>query len=291
MKLKSVIGYTVTFAVLCGAILTGQRLWEQYMQEPWTRDGRVRANIINVASDVSGRVVEMPVKDNQQVKKGDLLMRIDPEKYQIAVEQAEALVAAQKANLKMRESEALRRIALDRKVVSRESLDDASNGAAVAKAEYQESLAKLDEAKWNLSRTELRAPVDGYVTNLNVHQGDYAVAGVPQLAVVDEHSYWVYGYFEENKLPRIKVGDPVRIELMSGQVMQGHVDSITRAIYDRDNPESRKLVADVNPTFTWVRLAQRIPVRIHIDTIPPGLVLAAGTTATVIVKPQQPRAG
>ncbi|MED5526998.1 HlyD family secretion protein [Gallaecimonas pentaromativorans] len=291
MKLKSVIGYAVTIAVLCGAALTGQRLWEQYMQAPWTRDGRVRANIINVASDVSGRVVEMPVKDNQQVKKGDLLLRIDPDKYQIAVEQAEALVAAKKANLKMRESEAQRRIALDRKVVSRESLDDASNGAAVAKAEYQEALAKLDEAKWSLSRTELRAPVDGYVTNLNVHQGDYAAAGVPQVAVVDQHSYWVYGYFEENKLPRIKVGDPVRIELMSGQVMQGHVDSITRAIYDRDNPQSRELVADVNPTFTWVRLAQRIPVRIHIDTIPPGLVLAAGTTATVIVKPQQPRAG
>ncbi|WP_115720068.1 efflux RND transporter periplasmic adaptor subunit [Gallaecimonas mangrovi] len=291
MKLKSVISFAVTLVILCAAIAMGHSLWRHYMDAPWTRDGRVRANIINVASDVSGRVVEMPVKDNQEVKKGDLLMRIDPDKYQIAVEQAQALVDARKAAMNMRDADAKRRIALDRKVVSRESLDDASNAANVAKAEYKQALAQLDEAKWNLSRTEVRAPVDGYVTNLNVHQGDYATAGQPQLAVVDKHSYWVYGYFEENKLPKIQVGAPVRIELMSGQVLKGHVDSITRAIYDRDNPQSRELVADVNPTFTWVRLAQRIPVRVHIDKIPKGLVLAAGTTATVIVEPREPRAG
>ncbi|WP_111495582.1 MULTISPECIES: HlyD family secretion protein [Marinobacter] len=285
MKLKTVISLAVTLLVFAAAALLGTLLWQHYMDAPWTRDGRVRADIINVASDVSGRVVEMPVSDNQRVQKGDLLMRIDPEKYEIAVEQAEALVASRKASMRMREAEAKRRVQLDRKVVSRESLDDASNAAAIARAEYQQALARLDEAQWSLARTQIRAPVDGYVTNLNVHQGDYATAGKPRLAVVDEHSYWVYGYFEENKLPGVHVGDPVRMELMSGEILKGHVESITRAIYDHDNPQSRQLVADVNPTFTWVRLAQRIPVRVHIDEVPDGLVLAAGTTATVIVQP------
>ena len=127
------------------------------------------------------------------------------------------------------------------------------------------------------------ATVDGYVTNLNVHPGDYARVGDPKMAVIDKDSFWVYGFFEETKLPHIRVGDTAELQMMSGEVLKGHVESISRGIYDRDNPESRELVADVNPTFNWVRLAQRVPVRIHIDEIPDGFLLAAGTTCTVIV--------
>ena len=129
------------------------------------------------------------------------------------------------------------------------------------------------------------SPVDGYITNLQVFQGDYAIAGQAKLAVVDSHSFWVYGYFEETKLPRVKVGNKADIKLMSGGTLEGHVESISRGIYDRDNPQSRELLADVNPTFNWVRLAQRVPVRIHIDKVPDGMILSAGTTCTVVVKP------
>ncbi len=285
MTLKSVFSLLATLIILVVAVFIGHTLWVNYMDTPWTRDGRVRADIINVAPDVSGVVVEVPVRDNQQVKKGDLLMQIDPDHYRIAVKQAEAQVASRLATLKMRQLNARRRAAMDNEVVSRESLDDASNTAAAAEADYQQALAALDAAKLNLERTQVRASVDGYVTNLNVHRGDYARAGEAKMAVVDENSYWVYGYFEETKLPHIAVGDPAELQLMSGQRLKGHVESIARAIYDRDNPESRELVADVNPTFNWVRLAQRVPVRIHIDEVPEGVLLAAGITTTVIVNP------
>lgn len=285
MTLKSVFSLLATLLVLLLAVFIGRTLWVNYMDSPWTRDGRVRADIINVAADVSGVVVEVPVADNQRVKKGDLLMRIDPEHYRLAVKQAEAQVNARKAVLDMRRLSAHRRAAMDEQVVSRESLDDASNTALAAEADYQQAQANLEAARLNLARTDVRAPVDGYVTNLTVHAGDYARIGEAKLAVVDEASYWVYGYFEETKLPHIAVGDSAELQLMSGERLEGHVQSIARAIYDRDNPQSRELVADVNPTFNWVRLAQRVPVRIHIDKVPEGVLLAAGITATVIVHP------
>ncbi|AYC33769.1 HlyD family secretion protein [Pseudomonas cavernae] len=287
MTLKSVFSVLVTLIILVAAVLIGRSLWTHYMDSPWTRDGRVRAEVINVAADVSGLVVEVPVRDNQAVKKGDLLMQIDPAHYEIAVQQAEALVASRKATLDMRRLNAKRRAAMDGRVVSRESLDDASNTAAAAEADYQQAQASLAAARLNLERTRVLAPVDGYVTNLQVYAGDYARAGEAKLAVVDRNSYWIYGYFEETKLPHLRVGDPVEVQLMSGQQIKGHVDSIARAIYDRDNPQSRELIADVNPTFNWVRLAQRIPVRIHIDEVADGVLLSAGMTGTVIVHPRR----
>ncbi|QLF92782.1 HlyD family secretion protein [Pseudomonas sp. ABC1] len=285
MNLKTLFSVTVTLVILAIAVFASRTLWTHYMDSPWTRDGRVRADVINVAADVSGLVVEVPVRDNQAVKKGDLLMRIDPSHYQIAVEQAEALVAARKATLDMRRANARRRAAMDQRVVSRESLDDSGNTAIAADADYRQAQAALAAARLNLERTQVLAPADGHVTNLNVHAGDYARAGEARLAVVDQGSYWVYGYFEETKLPHLHVGDRAVVELMSGQVIEGRVDSIARAIYDRDNPQSRELTADVNPTFNWVRLAQRIPVRIELDPLPEGVVLSAGMTGTVIVGP------
>ena len=254
------------------------------MNTPWTRDGRVRADIINVAADVNGYVTGVPVKDNQLVKKGDVLLEIDPEHYQIVVKQAQSLVASRKATWEMRKVNAHRRADMDSLVISRENRDDASNIADSALADYQHALAQLDAAQLNLKRTKVLATVDGYVTNLNVHRGDYARVGDPKMAVIDKDSFWVYGFFEETKLPHIRVGDKADLQMMSGEVLKGHVESISRGIYDRDNPESRELVADVNPTFNWVRLAQRVPVRIHIDEIPDGFLLAAGTTCTVIVE-------
>src|SRR5476649_1691917 len=159
------------------------------------------------------------------------------------------MVASRKATWEMRKVNAHRRADMDALVISKESRDDASNTADAALADYQQAQAQLEAAELNLKRTEVRAAVDGYVTNLNVHRGDYARIGEAKMAVVDMHSFWVYGYFEETKLPHVKVGDPADMQLMSGEVMKGHVESITRAIYDRDNPQSRELTAYVNPTF------------------------------------------
>ncbi len=282
---RYVISFIATALVFVTALAIGRTLWIHYMDEPWTRDGRVRAEIVNVAPDVSGAVVDLPVVDNGFVKKGQVLMRIDPSHYQVAVEQAEAAVAARRAEWQMRRADAQRRADMDSLVVSKESRENASQSATSAEAQYRQALAALDAAKLNLARTTVVSPVDGYVTNLSLYRGDYATAGAPKLAIIDSRSFWVYGYFEETKLPRVKIGDKAEIRLMSGGTLKGHVESISRGIYDRDNPQSRQLVADVNPTFNWVRLAQRVPVRIHIDEVPAGVMLAAGTTCTVVVSP------
>jgi RND family efflux transporter MFP subunit len=284
MTIRNILGFVATAVVFIVAILIGRALWVHYMDEPWTRDGRLNAEIVNIAPDVSGEIVGLPVHDNQFVKKGDLLMQIDPSHYQIAVEQAEAAVAARKAELQMRRDDAQRRADMDSLVVSKEGREDAAHTASAADAAYQQALAALDAAKLNLERTRVLSPVDGYVTNLQTFRGDYATVANAKLAIVDSNSFWVYGYFEETKLPHVRVGDKAEMRLMSGGVLQGHVEGISRGIYDRDNPQSRQLLADVNPTFNWVRLAQRVPVRIHIDHVPDGVVLSAGTTCTVVVK-------
>ncbi len=286
MSAKKIISVAVSLLVVALALLVLRTLWSHYMDAPWTRDGRVRADVINIAADVGGLVAEVAVTDNQAVKQGDLLLRIDPEHFQLAVQQAEAQVAASQAALKRRKDNAQRRADLDEQVVSRESRDDASHLADVAQADYQRAMAQLDAARLDLKRTEVRAPVDGYITNLNVYRGDFAQRGQATMALVDSHSFYINGYFEETRLPLIKVGDPVEMRMMSGARLQGHVESISRGIYDRDNPQSHELTADVNPTFNWVRLAQRVPVRISIDSVPQGLLLAAGMTCTVVVNPQ-----
>ncbi|MFS0828649.1 efflux RND transporter periplasmic adaptor subunit [Pseudomonas phoenicis] len=282
--MKKFYSLIATLLVLAAAVFIGRQLWVDYMTTPWTRDGRVRADIINVAADVPGYVLEVPVRDNQRVRKGDLLIQIDPAHYQVAVDQARALVASRKATWQMRQVNARRRADLDNLVISQENRDDARDIAGAALADYQQAQAQLAAAELNLARTRILATVDGYVTNLNVHRGDYARTGEAVMAVVDEQSFWVYGFFEETKLPHVKVGDPAELQMMSGERLGGHVESIARGIYDRDNPQSRELVADVNPTFNWVRLAQRVPVRIHIDQVPEGYLLAAGTTCTVVVQ-------
>ena len=283
MSLKRIISVGATLLILTVAVVLVRTLWLHYMDSPWTRDGRVRADVINIAPDVAGLVADVLVRDNQKVKAGDLLLRIDPAHYQVAVKQAEALVAARKAALDMRKVNADRRADMDDLVVSRESREDAGHLVASALAEYQEAVAALDAAKLNLARSEVRAPVSGHITNLNVYKGDYAARGEASMALVDDSSFYVNGYFEETRLPHIKVGDRAELRLMSGEHLSGHVDSIARGIYDRDNPQSRELIADVNPTFNWVRLAQRVPVRIHLDEVPQGVLLAAGMTCTVVI--------
>lgn len=285
MSVKTIFRFIITALIFLAAIFLAWTLWQHYMVSPWTRDGRVRADVVNIAPDVAGQIVDLPVRDNQLVHKGDLLMQIDPSHYQLALQQAEASVQARKADLDMRRAQARRRADMDSLVVSRENREDAGSQVTAADAQYQVAIAQRDAAKLNLDRTKVYAPVDGYITNLSVRRGDYASVGAAKIAIIDSHSFWVYGYFEETKLPYVAVGDKAKIQLINGATLRGHVDSISRGIYDRDNPQSRELLADVNPTFNWVRLAQRIPVRIHIDEVPKDVLLAAGLTCTVTLEP------
>lgn len=277
----------ITLVVSLAALIIGLSLWDHYMRDPWTRDGRVRANVVNIAPDVASPIVEILIKDNQAVHQGELLIRLDPERYKLALAQAEAALKARDIARQLRQQEAERRAKLDTQVVSSENRENTASLASAAEAAYREAQAALDLAKLNLERTELRAPVDGYVTNFTAEVGDYAGVGKPLVALIDAHSYRVVGYFEETKLPRLREGDPVRIELMQGGQLRGRVESLPHGINDHNDTVGRSLLSDVNPSYNWVRLAQRVPVRVKLDEIPADVRLMAGQTCTVIVEPRE----
>jgi RND family efflux transporter MFP subunit len=277
--------FAITAIMVVLAVVAGWSLWRVYEETPWTRDGRVRANVVMVAPDVAGPVVDLRVKDNQEVRIGDTLFTVDPARYQLALQQAEAASAGAKALLDQREEEQSRREQLSSVAISAEALNQARSATASARAAYDSTTAALGVARLNLARTAVRSPVNGHVTNLLLNRGDYVTAGRAVVAVVDDDSYYIAGYFEETKLRYINPGDPVSIRLLGFDApLDGHVESVAHAITDRDNVIGADLVANVNPTFSWVRLAQRIPVRIEIDHVPSGVTLSAGMTATLQVR-------
>jgi len=277
----------ITLATVAVAVVLGQAMWDAYMGAPWTRDGTVRVYIATMAPQVAGQIVQLPVADNQFVHKDDLLMVIDPTNYKIAVSLAEAAVQQAEVTAQNAEREAKRRQELTTLAVTVEEKQTFASTAVAAQAQYQQAVANLDQARVNLARTEIRSPVNGWVTNLLAQLGDYATVGQNKISLVDADSFWVDGYFEETNLGAIKVGDPASIKLMGyNQIVRGHVGSIARGINVSNAQPNGEGLATVNPIFTWVRLAQRIPVRIHIDQVPEGVVLAAGMTATVQIDPR-----
>jgi multidrug resistance efflux pump len=277
----------ITLAVIAVAVVLGRAMWDAYMAAPWTRDGTVRAYVVTMAPEVAGRIVELPVADNQFVHQGDLLMVIDPTNFKIAVSLAEAAVQQAQANAQNAERESKRRQELTSLAATVEEKQTFASNALASQAQYQQAVANLDQARVNLERTEIRSPVNGWVTNLLTQLGDYASVGTNVISLVDADSFWIDGYFEETNLEPIQVGDPASIKLMGyGQIVRGHVGSIARGINVSNAQPNGQGLANVNPIFTWVRLAQRIPVRIHIDQVPEGVVLAAGMTATVQIDPR-----
>lgn len=280
--MRTLLRSLVTLAVVAIAVAAGLWLWHYYLYTPWTRDGRVRADVVSVAPDVSGRVIELAVDDNQRVAAGETLLRIDPARYRAAVDQAEAVVARRRAELELREHEAARRNRLSRQAISDESRETARIDSRVAEAALAQAESALERARLDLERTTVTAPAAGHVLNLQLAEGNYAAAGTPVLALIEANSYYVTGYFEETKMPRIAVGDPARVTLMSGDIaLRGHVESIGRAIADPNTAPDAQLLPRVDPTFSWVRLAQRIPVRIALDELPEERALSAGMTASV----------
>lgn len=254
------------------------------MQSPWTRDGKIRADVVDIASNVDGVIINLPVNENQFVKKGDLLLEIDPVPFKIEIEEAKARLATAAANLEKASNEYHRRRNMRSNVISKEELDDARIATNSAKAQLQSAQAALAKANWKLSQTKVYAPVDGFISHLKAREGRYVLLGVAIIGLIDANSFYVQGYFEETKLKHIQKGYKADITLYSNQQkLSGVVDSIGRGIVDQSERTSSELLADIQPNVPWVRLAQRIPVRIKLIDVPNDLRLIAGTTCTISI--------
>ena len=282
---RDFVRIVVTLVTVAIAIVVALALWDYYVDAPWTRDGRVRADVVAVAPDVSGLVTEVLVKDNQNVRRGDVLFRIDPERFTLAMRQAEAVVAGKKAAAEQAEADYNRYKKLTDIAVTEQKLEIARASAQETQAAYDQAVADRDVAKLNLERSQVRASVNGRITNMDLRPGAYVTVGHGVMALIDEDTLRVEGYFEETKLPRIHVNDRATVRLIGEKsLLTGHVESIAGGIEDRERSAGANLLANVNPTFSWVRLAQRIPVRIVLDPLPEGVTLVSGRTATVAIE-------
>lgn len=274
---------TLVILVILGGIYA---LWFRYQVEPVTRDGKVRADLVPIAADVGGLVSEVRVVDNQSVHKGDILFVVDRPRHRIALQQAEANLAGQQTALTQAVREDRRNRAMP-EVIAAEQIEQGRARVEELRAASGQARAARDLAQFNLGRTLVRAPVDGTVSNVSLQPGVYLTAGKPALALIYDRSMRVDGYFEETKLPAVRVGDPASIYLMGiAEEVKGHVQSIAGGVEDRERAGADGQLANVNPSFTWVRLAQRIPVRIAVDKVPQSVRLIPGRTATVVIHPR-----
>lgn len=282
------IRYLVTLGAVVAAGLVLASMFREYLFQPWTRDGHVRAQIIKITPRVGGPIVELPVHDNQAVTKGDLLFRIDPRTYELAIEQAEAKLKQAIATERVKQDQAKRARDLSRKdkgAISEQALVRKENDLLVALANVDVAEANLHAARLDLEFTEVRAPVDGYVTNLLLRYGSQTVANQPALALIDASSFWVHGYFKETQIENIRPENKAVIKLMTwpDTPLEGIVESMGWGIAQQDGAPAADLLPAINPSFDWIRLAQRIPVRIRLTHVPEEVELRVGTTASVFV--------
>ncbi len=284
--LLAVIGrWSATLVVFAIAVVAALSIWKRYETRPWTRDGRVRADVVRVASDMGGLVTQVLVHDNQRVSAGQLLLVLDQPRFAAALEKADAAVSSARATLALARRESTRDNVLGNLVASETRERNAAKVdtelAALAQARAEQRVAQL-----NVQRTEVRATTDGIITNLDLHAGDYLQPGAQALALIDTRSLRIEGYFEETKLGCITEGDAAVARLMGDDHdVRGHVDTIAAGIADDQRSSTHNLLPAVAPTYTWVRLAQRIPVRIRIDDAPPDTRLIVGRTANVTITP------
>jgi multidrug resistance efflux pump len=278
----------ITLGTVAGAALLAWAMWQAYMGAPWTRDGTVRAYVVTMAPEVAGRIVKLPVADNQFVHKGDELFEIEPADYRIALEQAQAQAQRDGAALDYARANEGRQATLEGEGwVSKNIYQQVASTMHQLQAAVAVDRAAIAKAQLDLSRVVVRSPVNGYVTNLLAQLGDYATVGQRLISLVDADSFWIDAYFEETSLGRILEGDPATVKLMGySRLVRGHVGGVARGINIPNVQPDPAGLASVNPVFTWVRLAQRVPVRIHIDQVPDGVRLVAGMTATVQIDPR-----
>jgi len=283
-----IVPVLITLGTVVVAAFLAWAMWQAYMAAPWTRDGTVRVYVVTMAPEVAGRIVRLPVADNQFVHRGDELFEIDPADYRIALDRARAQAKRDAAELDYaRENESRKANLAKEGWASKDVFQQTTSTLRQSEAAVALNQAAIAKAQLDLDRTVTRSPVNGYVTNLLAQLGDYANVGQKVISVVDADSFWIDGYFEESSLGRINDGDPATVKLMGySEVVRGHVGGIARGINVPNAAPDQTGLASVNPIFTWVRLAQRVPVHIHIDQVPDGVRLVAGMTATVQIDPQ-----
>lgn len=282
---------SLTFIIVLLAVTAAYWKYQQYLINPWTRDGQIRAQIVQVTPRVTGPVVAIHIRDNSAVKAGETLFEIDPRTYQAALEKAKAHLAQANALLKKAQDEAQRAQSLARRQpgsISQLKLTQLENQAEAAKAGVLVAEASYEEAKLNLDFTQVTAPVDGFITNLNLRIGSQVVTNQPVVALIDQHSFWIEGFFKETDIHDVTLGARATVSLMaySNQPLQGHVESIGYGIAHQDGTTGVSLLPNVSPTFQWIRLAQRIPVRIQLEQLPADLQLRVGTSASVMIHKQ-----
>ncbi|MGE8334349.1 efflux RND transporter periplasmic adaptor subunit [Pseudomonas laurylsulfatiphila] len=279
----------LTLLIVSFAVVVVWRMVMYYMFAPWTRDGHIRADIVQIAPDVSGLIQQVEVRDNQLVKRGQVLFSIDPDRFKLALRQAKAAVADREETLAQAQREAKRNKGLGN-LVPGEQLEESQSKVARAQVALMEAQVAVDSAQLNLDRSVIRSPVDGYVNDRAPRAQEFVSAGRPVLSVVDSNSFHIDGYFEETKLNGIHIGQSVDIRVIGDNArLRGHVESIVAGIEDRDRTSGNNLLPNVNPAFSWVRLAQRIPVRIAFDDVPEDFRMIAGRTATVSIIDDQQR--
>jgi multidrug resistance efflux pump len=279
----------LTLLIVSFAVVVVWRMVMYYMFAPWTRDGHIRADIVQIAPDVSGLIQQVEVRDNQLVKRGQVLFSIDPDRFKLALRQAKAAVADREETLAQAQREAKRNKGLGN-LVPAEQLEESQSKVARAQVALTEAQVAVDSAQLNLDRSVIRSPVDGYVNDRAPRTQEFVSAGRPVLSVVDSNSFHIDGYFEETKLNGIHIGQSVDIRVIGDNArLRGHVESIVAGIEDRDRTSGNNLLPNVNPAFSWVRLAQRIPVRIAFDDVPEDFRMIAGRTATVSIIDDQQR--
>ncbi len=280
--------FSLTTAVVVAALIAAFYLWDHYMDQPWTRDGRVRADVVAIAPDESGFVTDVLVRDNQKVQRGDVLFRLDRSRFALIDQQNAAIVAGRRAALDQATAELNRAREAGAAGPGMEKLEQLDTAMLQARAAYDQAIADAALGQINYDRSEVRAPFNGTISNMQLLPGAYVPAGKGVMALIDSDSIYVEGYFEETKLGRIQVGDPVRVQLLGEKrKLSGHVESIAAGIEDRDRSSGTSLLPQVNPTFSWVRLAQRVPVRVALDPDQDSAALIAGRTATVVVLPKK----
>ena len=273
----------LTLLVVAFACVVVWRMTMYYMFAPWTRDGHIRADVVQIAPDVSGLIKQVDVRDNQPVTRDQVLFIIDQERFRLALRQAQAVVADRKETLAQAQRESKRNRGLGN-LVARELLEESQSRELRAQSALTEAEVAVDSAQLNLDRTVVRSPVDGYVNDRAPRVNEFVTAGKPVLSIVDSSSFHIDGYFEETKLDGIHVGQSVEIRVIGDNArLRGHVESIVAGIEDRDRTSGQNLLPNVNPAFSWVRLAQRIPVRIVFDDVPADFRMIAGRTATVSI--------
>lgn len=282
--------YIVTLLIVTAALGIIYQQYQTYLANPWTRDGQVRAHVIQITPRVTGQIINMLVADNAHVKQGDLLFEIDPSIYQVNLNKGIASQKQAEALLAKAKNEAHRAVNLEKLTPGAQSeltLNNLQNAIETAQANVLLAKAQVNEATLNLKYTQVTAPTDGYITNLNYRVGSQVIANSPVVALIDESSFWVEGFFKETDLNDVNIHNKVQVTLLmhDDEILDGEVQSIGYGIAKSDGSTGNSLLPNVNPSFQWIRLAQRIPVKIRLNALPPKLQLRVGMTASVkIVK-------